>query len=127
MWSKPSPPIWLITDRFYKEFNGQIFNLEEITRKRRKQFPTRPLAQHFRNHSQKKTSALLLNSQESPQAYPEQYVNQQLFKIFGSGSASMQGGGSIDMADAATPQNKLTLKSAITENFKESKSGTYNK
>ena len=39
----------------------------------------------------------------------------------------MQGGGSIDVADAATPQNKLTLKSAITENFKESKSGTYNK
>jgi hypothetical protein len=39
----------------------------------------------------------------------------------------MQGGGTIDMSDVPTPQNKLTLKSAITENFKESKSGTYNK
>jgi len=54
-------------------------------------------------------------------------VNQQLFRIFGSGSSSMQEGGNIDMTDAPTPQSKLTLKSAITENFKESKTGTYNK
>jgi hypothetical protein len=54
-------------------------------------------------------------------------VNQQLFRIFGSGSSSMQGGGTIDMTDTPTPKNKLTLKSAITENFKESKTGTYNK
>lgn len=39
----------------------------------------------------------------------------------------MQGGGTIDMTDTPAPQNKLTLKSAITENFKESKTGTYNK
>jgi len=39
----------------------------------------------------------------------------------------MQGGGVSDHIDAPTPTNKLTLKSAITENFKESKTGTYNK
>ncbi len=37
------------------------------------------------------------------------------------------GGGTVDVSDVPTPQNKPALKSAITENFKESKTGTYNK